>query len=92
MKNQSQSTISFSMDIEEIRVVFELIDSRNEALLGIYHSHPTDWAYPSPNDIAYNQYSDAGYLIVSFASSKPVVKCFRIREHTVEPLRIIVIE
>jgi [CysO sulfur-carrier protein]-S-L-cysteine hydrolase len=91
MKNHSRSTTSFSMDKEEIRAVFELIDGRNEALLGIYHSHPTDWAYPSPDDIAFNHYPDTGYLIVSFSSSTPVVKCFRIKEHTVETLQIIVI-
>jgi [CysO sulfur-carrier protein]-S-L-cysteine hydrolase len=92
MKNLANSPIAFSMDIEEISSAFDLIEKRNESLLGIYHSHPTDWAYPSPEDIALNNYPEVGHLIVSFARTKPEVKCFRMYENIVEQLFINLID
>jgi proteasome lid subunit RPN8/RPN11 len=88
MKNIDQSPVSFSMDLEEIRQVFEIISKIDESLLGIYHSHPTDKAYPSAEDIAYNNYPGVGNLIISCASTTPVVKCFQINEKKVIPLNI----
>lgn len=88
MKNIDQSPVSFSMDLEQIRRVFEIIAKIDESLLGIYHSHPTDKAYPSAGDIFYNNYPGVGYLIVSFANKTPVVKCFHINGKKVIPLNI----
>lgn len=76
------------MDLEQVGRVFELIDKRNECLMGIYHSHPTGIAYPSPGDIAYNNYPEVGHLIVSLANQTPVVKCFEMKGKTVIPLSI----
>jgi [CysO sulfur-carrier protein]-S-L-cysteine hydrolase len=88
MKNTKRSKIAFSMDIEEIRSIFELIYNRNESLLGIYHSHPTDQASPSADDIALNNYPEVGHIIISFASSTPIVKCYCIQENIVNELPI----
>ncbi len=76
------------MDLEQIRRVFELIDKRDECLIGIYHSHPTGKAYPSAGDIAYNNYPEVGHLIVSLASKTPVVKCFEMKGKKVTSLFI----
>ncbi|PGZ99795.1 peptidase [Bacillus pseudomycoides] len=88
MKNMDQSPVSFSMDLEEIRRVFEIMAKMDESLLGIYHSHPTDKAYPSAGDIAYSNYPNVAQLIISFANKTPVVKCFQINEKKVIPLNI----
>jgi [CysO sulfur-carrier protein]-S-L-cysteine hydrolase len=88
MENIKRSPVSFSMDIEQIRSVFELIDKKDECLIGIYHSHPTGSAYPSAGDIAYNNYPEVGHLIVSLANKTPIVNCFQIKGKQVTPLSI----
>ncbi|MDE3838788.1 peptidase [Bacillus methanolicus] len=88
MENVNRSPISFSMDLDQIRRVFELIDKKHESLIGIYHSHPTAEAYPSLQDIEYNNYPEAGYLIVSLAKQTPIVKCFQMKANYVKQLSI----
>lgn len=41
MENINRCPVSFSMDLEQIHRTFELMDKKNEDLLGIVHSHPT---------------------------------------------------
>ncbi|TLS37466.1 M67 family metallopeptidase [Pseudalkalibacillus caeni] len=91
MENIHRSRVSFEMDIDEIRRVFELIEKKGEELLGIYHSHPTGRPYPSKDDIQNNNYPEIDYLIVSLAKPKPVVKSFRMKRHKVTKRRIKII-
>ncbi|EIJ81311.1 hypothetical protein PB1_00150 [Bacillus methanolicus PB1] len=88
MENIYRSSVSFSMDIEQIRLVFNLIDKRQEDLVGIYHSHPTGEAYPSKGDIAFNNYPDVGHIIVSLSRQTPVVNCFQIIENRIIPISL----
>jgi [CysO sulfur-carrier protein]-S-L-cysteine hydrolase len=90
MENMNRSAISFSMNLNQIEKVFELMNKRNESLVGIYHSHPTAEAYPSPQDIAYNNYPEVAHFIISFARSanQPVVNCFQLKGNRVNSLTI----
>lgn len=92
MKNHARSTTSFSMDTAEIGAVFESIKIRGEKLLGIYHSHPTDWAYPSYTDIALNNYPELSHLIISLANKHPTLNCFRIVGNTIKQMNIQMID
>jgi [CysO sulfur-carrier protein]-S-L-cysteine hydrolase len=90
MENMDHSPNSYSMDLEQVRKVFDLIHSRNEELVGIYHSHPTAKAYPSLKDITYNNYPEITHIILSFAHSKiqPDVEAFQIKGVRVIPFKI----
>ncbi|SIR77074.1 Proteasome lid subunit RPN8/RPN11, contains Jab1/MPN metalloenzyme (JAMM) motif [Peribacillus simplex] len=88
MENVNRSSYSYSMDLDQIRHVFELIDRRNEDLIGIYHSHPTDSAYPSEGDISLNNYPEVAHLIISFANSTPDIKCFQLTGKNVFPIQL----
>ncbi|MCM3568572.1 M67 family metallopeptidase [Neobacillus mesonae] len=90
MENISYSPNSYSMDLKQIEEVFDLINKQNEKLVGIYHSHPTDRAYPSPEDITYNNYPEIAHIIISFArsSTQPDVSCFYLRGTRVIPLKV----
>jgi [CysO sulfur-carrier protein]-S-L-cysteine hydrolase len=90
MENMNRSPNSFSMDLKQIRKVFDLINNQHEELVGIYHSHPTAKAYPSPQDIAYNNYPEVAHFIISFARSsyQADVKCFKLKANQVIPLTI----
>lgn len=66
---------------------------RSEEIVGFYHSHPRTGAYPSKTDIdnvVDTEWWEPVWLIVSLAaSSKPVVKAFRISlDRTVEEILI----
>lgn len=91
MKNMDQSPHSYSMDMKQVGEIFDLIHSRNENLVGIYHSHPTAEAYPSLADINCNHYPEVAHIIISFARSpaRPDVKVFRLKDAHVIPLPIV---
>ncbi|MFS0555255.1 Mov34/MPN/PAD-1 family protein [Brevibacillus sp. 179-C9.3 HS] len=78
MENTLKSPVAFAMDPRQIQQVFHKMALRGEQLVGIYHSHPTAPAIPSPEDIAYCHYPEVAYLIVSLSSPQPVLGCFRI--------------
>lgn len=80
MENVQRSPVSFAMDMIEVKNVFDIIKSNGELLTGIFHSHPTDQAYPSRQDIANAHYPEAAYCIVSFSTIIPVMKCFHIKD------------
>ena len=88
MKNIHHSPTSFAMDHDELRYVFAEMDKYNQQFMGIYHSHPSGIAYPSREDILYNQYPDIIHLIISFAGQKPVLKAYRYHGTAVIPYKI----
>lgn len=88
MKNIHHSPTSFAMDHDELRYVFAEMDKYNQQFMGIYHSHPSGIAYPSREDILYNQYPDIIHLIVSLAGQKPVLKAYRYHGTAVIPYKI----
>jgi len=88
MKNAERSPNSFSMNLNEIQQVFTQLEKMQQEFTGIYHSHPTDIAYPSPEDVLYNNYPDVVHIIISLASKKPIVKAFYIKGNKVIPCQI----
>lgn len=57
-------------------------EARGEALLAIYHSHPTTAAWPSPLDAAWASYPDAVIVICSLAGPAPVVRGYRLERRS----------
>lgn len=88
MINIHRSKNSFFMSKVDIKKVFDAIEQRNEQFIGIYHSHPTDIAYPSREDVHFNNYQEAFHLIVSLATKQPVVKAYKYKKTTVIPYQI----
>jgi len=55
------------------------IEEKDREIWGIFSSHPVLPVYPSETDLKLSYYSDAYYLITSFADvKKPVLRAFRI--------------
>lgn len=63
--NELHSPVQFRMAPVEMLSAFQHMDQLGEDLLGIYHSHPTGPAVPSPTDIAEFAYPGVLYLIWS---------------------------
>ncbi len=69
---------------------FLAMESQNEELVAIYHSHPQGAAYPSPTDIAQAYYPDTVQIIVSLVDRKrPLIRAFSIKDGTVTPVTIV---
>lgn len=92
MENIKHSPCEFEMDNDQLEHVLSEIKDRNEKLTGIYHSHPTDRAYPSKADITNIVYPKIPYFIVSLKNRTPQVKCFIIKGSHVEKVNIKLIE
>ncbi len=65
VRNMAGSPVRFRMDPEEQIQAMLRIESLGLDLLGIYHSHPSGPAGPSPTDYADAAYPEAAYLIWS---------------------------
>jgi [CysO sulfur-carrier protein]-S-L-cysteine hydrolase len=90
MTNVLCSPNAFKMDDQQIEMVLKQIKERQEQLVGIYHSHPTSFPYPSPNDVIHATYPEVFYVIVSLLSSiNPEVGCFRIQHQQVTTVKYI---
>ena len=88
MENVRRSPVSFSMDVHEIENVLQAMQSRGERMTGIYHSHPTAPAIPSPEDIAHAHYPEAAYIIVSLQDDPPSWGCYRVIGQRATPIRL----
>lgn len=101
MTNAKPGPAYYEMDAEEqFRVMKDIRESGN-AMVGMFHSHPSGQAWPSSIDVekAYwpgsqlPNYPDAVYVIVSFMNrAKPVVRGFSIEEGNVTEVPLSVIE
>ena len=92
LKNVDQSPEHFSLDPKEQFAVIKDIRSRNEVLLGNFHSHPSSPSRPSEEDKRLAFDAEVSYLILSLQDKEnPVLKSFRIKHAEVfeEGLQII---
>jgi proteasome lid subunit RPN8/RPN11 len=58
--------------------------SRDLDVVAVYHSHPTSPPVPSRKDLAMNYSPDVANLIVSLASSPPLVRSWRLHAEEYE--------
>ncbi|MFO7245790.1 MAG: M67 family metallopeptidase [Thermaerobacter sp.] len=79
--NAEASRTRYSVPPAELLRITREIESRNEVIYAIFHSHPETEAYPSATDIRLAFYPDAYYLIASLADpERPVLRAFTIRD------------
>jgi proteasome lid subunit RPN8/RPN11 len=79
MENTLASAIAFEMDPAELISTLRDLRHGGEALIAIYHSHPSGPARPSKIDIDRAYYPEAAHLIVSLADpERPQAAAFRI--------------
>ncbi|MFA5839151.1 MAG: M67 family metallopeptidase [Candidatus Margulisiibacteriota bacterium] len=78
LNTDTKPETGYFMDPKEQLVVMKEIRKLGLELLGIYHSHPSSPAYPSPKDVEKAFYDEVSYLIVSLLNKKPAVRAFRI--------------
>lgn len=80
----SEPTRNFTVDADTLLRQFEFEDAGDE-MMGIYHSHPADGAYPSATDAWLTYYPDAIYFICSLAKPHaPVLRAYSLRSTQLE--------
>jgi proteasome lid subunit RPN8/RPN11 len=77
----SSPRVEYLMDPHDQIRHFQVIEDQGLELLGIYHSHPSSPAYPSPTDLFMAYYPEVVYAIVSLPpDDKPILRTFRMVE------------
>ncbi len=90
MSNTENSPVSYLMDpMEQFKAMKDMREKKIE-MVGIFHSHPSSPAYPSPKDVDLAFYEDAAYVIVSLANREPVVRSFAVIERKIHETGIFV--
>lgn len=92
IRNTLRSPTAFAMDMAQAASTVKAMKRNNKRMSGIYHSHPTAPAIPSRDDVKHAHYPEAAYFILSFQYGKADVKCYRIRNKKVIPLKMEIIE
>ncbi|MBI4598026.1 MAG: M67 family metallopeptidase [Candidatus Omnitrophica bacterium] len=79
MTNVEDSPIGYAMDPKEQLQNERQMRSRNQRLVGIYHSHTASPAYPSSVDVGLAISPEVSYVLVSLQDrAHPALKSFRI--------------
>lgn len=90
--NALASPTAYEIAPADLFYLFRKIRDAGLLHLGIYHSHPTTDAFPSPSDIALSFYPDAAYFIVSLLPAvSPAIRAFRIDASRVSEIQILTV-
>ena len=89
MRNAAASPVRFRLDPKEQLEAFELIDTRDLELVGIYHSHPGGPSTPSPTDVEESAYPVV-HVILSRAAGEWSARGFWIEGGVIEEVPLVV--
>ncbi len=90
MSNKENSQVSYFMDPAEQFKTMKDMREKNLKMVGIFHSHPSTQAYPSPKDVDLAFYEDAIYVIVGLANEEPVARGFQIQGKEIQEIEIVI--
>lgn len=88
VNNNDSSPVSFSMKPDDLIKAYELCESRNMEVVGIFHSHPAE-PFPSPTDKRFMKINPVVWLIYSTTTNES--RAFTFDDHLIE-VRICVME
>jgi proteasome lid subunit RPN8/RPN11 len=88
VNNNDSSPVSFSMKPDDLIKAYELAESRNMEVVGIFHSHPAE-PFPSPIDKRFMKINPIVWLIYSTTTNES--RAFTFDDHLIE-VRICVME
>jgi len=79
-RNLESSPARFLIDPQDHFAAIRAARAEGRQVVGVYHSHPSTAASPSPSDLAEASYPEYAYAIVSLASNPPDVRLFRLEQ------------
>ncbi|MFY9870538.1 MAG: M67 family metallopeptidase [Candidatus Nitrosopolaris sp.] len=78
VKNSDSSPVSFSIDPDDLIEGYQLSESRNLHVVGIFHSHPAE-PFPSSIDKSYMKINPVVWLIYSTVTNEARAYIFECR-------------
>jgi proteasome lid subunit RPN8/RPN11 len=78
VKNSDSSPVSFSIDPDDLIEEYQLSESRNLHVVGIFHSHPAE-PFPSSIDKSYMKINPVVWLIYSTVTNEARAYIFECR-------------
>lgn len=92
LENIDKSGEHFSFDPREQFAAVRDARAKGLEICAVYHSHPASPARPSEEDIRLAHDPQMLYVIVSLAQVKEEIKAFRIKDNSVEPVALEVVD
>jgi proteasome lid subunit RPN8/RPN11 len=88
--NAEASARRFTVDSRELMRALRDAESRDEALVGVWHSHTHSDPYPSDTDVRNAMEPTWLYVLVSLQHAEPTLRCYRIRDAAVQECEVVV--
>jgi len=90
MRNLEASPVRFRIDDREHIALRRSLRHTSPArhIIGVYHSHPSGPARPSPRDLADAHYPEWLYLVIAFAGTYVRVRGFALNGGRPRPVRL----
>ena len=81
--NRAASARLYTVDPREHLLIERAAEAIGNAVIGVFHSHTTTDAYPSPTDVAQAPDPSWHYVVVSLRQQATAIRCYRIVESAV---------
>ncbi len=88
--NADASARTYTVDSRELLHAMRDAQSRDEDLVGVWHSHTHSDAYPSDTDVRQALEPFWVYVLVSLKHAEPVLRAYRIRDGVVGECEVVV--
>ena len=89
MRNSDMSTVTFSIDPQELIDAYQVAEKRKLCVVGIFHSHPTSSPFPSMTDRKYMEINPIIWLIYSPARNE--FKSYKFEEGKIKVVSLSVV-
>jgi proteasome lid subunit RPN8/RPN11 len=86
--NADESARTYTVDSRDLLRSMRDAESRDEELIGVWHSHTHTDAYPSDTDVRQAMEPQWVYVIVSLKQAEPVMRAYRVRDGRTEEVDV----
>ena len=90
--NADASARTYTVDSRDLIKAMRDAESRQEELVGVWHSHTHSDAYPSDTDVRQAMEPHWVYVVVSLKHAEPVLRTYRIRDGRVTECEVVVMD
>lgn len=87
--NADASARTYTVDSRQLLLAMRDAQSRDEDLVGVWHSHTHSDAYPSDTDIRQALEPFWLYVLVSLKHAEPVLRAYRIRDGVIGECEVV---
>lgn len=90
--NEAKTVNRFFVRKEIVHQTLLDITNANKQVLAVYHSHPSTHPHPSQLDLYHHPDDHLGMVILSFQSTIPTIKWYKITNKTSTPCSLVILK